>query len=189
MRDFSVGQCPGGFGHQGQDIVPAHCAFEGDGAERCAPERLTLLAVHAGIVHRAQGQEGLVILVNDADKHIRFRYLHMHPNALDAAGLVSGRNVAEGDVVGKIGNYNGQEAGTSYHLHFDMQVFTSDGWILVNPYTTLLNAYERLTGARGLVLQETVAAAPAVEIPRPAVRKPAKKRPIRRKSQRKRHRR
>jgi hypothetical protein len=37
----------------------------------------------------------------------------------------------------------------SYHLHFDMQVFTRDGWIWVNPYTTLIASYERLIRGRG----------------------------------------
>jgi hypothetical protein len=39
--------------------------------------------------------------------------------------------------------------GTSRHLHFDVQVFTRDGWIWVNPYVTLISAYERLIRGRG----------------------------------------
>ncbi len=27
-RDFQAGQCPGGFGHQGQDIRPATCTLD-----------------------------------------------------------------------------------------------------------------------------------------------------------------
>src|SRR5262249_51013899 len=34
-------------------------------------------------------------------------------------------------------------------LHFDMQVPTRLGWVFVNPYMTLVAAYERLIGARG----------------------------------------
>ena len=30
-----------------------------------------------------------------------------------------------------------------------MQVFTRDGWIWVNPYVTLISAYERLIRGRG----------------------------------------
>ncbi len=147
-RDFSVGQCPAGWGHQGEDIVPAHCAFEGD-KNRCDAQRLALVAVHSGTILRAPGQEGLVIVVNTPDAHLRFRYLHMDPKALDAAGLISGRVVSAGDPIGKISNFSGHEDGTSHHLHFDMQVLTRDGWILANPYATLVSAYERLIGARG----------------------------------------
>jgi hypothetical protein len=39
--------------------------------------------------------------------------------------------------------------GTSRHLHFDVQVFTRDGWLWVNPYVTLVTAYERLLRGRG----------------------------------------
>jgi hypothetical protein len=39
--------------------------------------------------------------------------------------------------------------GTTTHLHFDVQVFTRDGWIWVNPYVTLISAYERLISGRG----------------------------------------
>jgi len=34
-------------------------------------------------------------------------------------------------------------------LHFDVQVFTRDGWLLVNPYVTLISAYERRIRGRG----------------------------------------
>jgi hypothetical protein len=42
-----------------------------------------------------------------------------------------------------------KEAGTSYHVHFDIQVPTKLGWVFVNPYMTLVAAYERLIGERG----------------------------------------
>ena len=37
-RNFGVGQCAGGFGHQGQDIRPA-CSPRNEGAERCDPRQ------------------------------------------------------------------------------------------------------------------------------------------------------
>lgn len=52
-------------------------------------------------------------------------------------------------MIGEIGNFDRREGGTSYHLHFDVQVPTRDGWVFVNPYMTLVAAYERLIGARG----------------------------------------
>jgi hypothetical protein len=57
-------------------------------------------------------------------------------------------------VIGKIGNFSMHENGTSYHLHFDVQVPTKDGWVFVNPYMTLVSAYERLIGERGTELTE-----------------------------------
>ncbi len=57
--------------------------------------------------------------------------------------------VAEGEKIGVVSNYLDHPNGTSLHLHFDVQVFTRDGWIWVNPYTTLISAYERLIRGRG----------------------------------------
>jgi hypothetical protein len=48
-----------------------------------------------------------------------------------------------------VSNYLDRPNGTTRHLHFDVQVFTRDGWLWVNPYVTLVSAYERLIGGRG----------------------------------------
>jgi hypothetical protein len=86
--------------------------------------------------------------------HIRLRYIHMSPKRLDEAGIVSGKHFAEGETIGQVGNYNDYERGTTYHLHFDMQVPTEFGYVFVNPYMTLVSAYERLIGARGTEIKE-----------------------------------
>jgi pyruvate/2-oxoglutarate dehydrogenase complex dihydrolipoamide acyltransferase (E2) component len=78
----------------------------------------------------------------------------MNPKMLDAAGMVSGRKVVEGEVLGAVGDYENSEGGTSYHLHFDAQVPTRAGWVFFNPYMTLVAAYERLIGARGQVVND-----------------------------------
>jgi hypothetical protein len=80
---------------------------------------------------------------------------------MDADNLLSGRRVYEGEVIGEVGNYSGRENGTSYHLHFDIQVPTRHGWVLVNPYMTLVAAYERLIGERGTELADPGVAATA----------------------------
>jgi hypothetical protein len=64
--------------------------------------------------------------------------------------------VHEGEVIGQMSNYSDKVGGTSYHLHFDVQVPTKDGWVFVNPYMTLVAAYERLIGARGVELGDPV---------------------------------
>jgi hypothetical protein len=68
---------------------------------------------------------------------------------MDDDGLVSGRTVSEGEIIGKVATWGDYEAGTSYHLHFNLQVFTKEGWVWVNPYMTLVAAYEHLIGGRG----------------------------------------
>jgi hypothetical protein len=85
---------------------------------------------------------------------MRVRYIHMNPNLLDADGILSGKLVHEGDVIGKVANYNNREHGTTYHLHFDMQVPTRIGFVFVNPYMTLVAAYERLLGGRGTEIMD-----------------------------------
>jgi len=39
-----------------------------------------------------------------------------------------------------------------------VQVLTRDGWVFVNPYLTLVTAYERLIGGRGTVVRDSVVA-------------------------------
>ncbi len=156
-RGFPVGQCPAGNGHQGQDIRTPPCTPE-PGASRCTLDR-DVVAVRDGAILRAPGQEAAYLYVNTAREHLRFRYLHMHPRKMDDDGLLSGRLVNEGEVIGRIGNFSKKEGGTSYHLHFDVQVPTKDGWVFVNPYMTLVSSYERLIGARGeQVLEPTLLA-------------------------------
>jgi murein DD-endopeptidase MepM/ murein hydrolase activator NlpD len=103
--------------------------------------------------------------------------MHMNPNQLDDDGILSGKQVKAGETIGKVGNYNKRERGTTYHLHFDLQVPTRVGYVFVNPYMTLVAAYERLIGERGTEIKpgdpvppETVMA-PVIE--RPAVLPPA----------------
>lgn len=148
-RYFHVGQCPGGLGHQGQDLRPAACRQRIEGANRCEPNLHDVVAVRDGKVLRAQGQEALYIVSNTPNERLRFRYLHMHPKRFDADGMVSGRTVREGEVIGKAGNYFKRERATTYHLHFDLQVPTKYGWVFANPYMTLVAAYERLIRGRG----------------------------------------
>jgi murein DD-endopeptidase MepM/ murein hydrolase activator NlpD len=154
-RGFSVSQCPVGIGHQGQDVRPLIC-HPASNSDRCDPPG-DVVAARGGMILRSPRQEAAYLFVNAANEHIRFRYLHMSPRKMDADNLLSGRRVAEGEVIGEVGNYSMREAGTSYHLHFDIQVPTRDGWVFVSPYMTLVAAYERLIGERGTELADTPA--------------------------------
>ncbi len=148
-RHFFVGQCPGGEGHQGQDIRPSYCQMFNEGADRCLPYQHDVVAAADGMILRSPKLEALLMFVNAADAHLRVRYIHMSPKRMDADGLLSGRQVKRGEVLGQVGNFDNIANGTSNHLHFDLQVPTKVGWVLVSPYMTLVAAYERLIGARG----------------------------------------
>ncbi|HYZ47643.1 MAG TPA: M23 family metallopeptidase, partial [Sphingomonas sp.] len=148
-RSFEVGQCGGGYGHQGQDIRPAPCPPGDEGGAACDPRRQAVVAVRDGVVIRSPRQQAVTLQVNTRTEHIRFRYMHMNPSSMDADGLLNGRRVAEGEKIGVVSNYLDHPNGTSRHLHFDVQVFTRNGWLWVNPYTTLVSVYERLIRGRG----------------------------------------
>jgi hypothetical protein len=154
-RYFFVGQCGAGLGHQGQDIRPGSCHLHNDGADRCEPYHHDVVAVRDGMLLRAPKQEGLFLVANGENERVRFRYMHMNPNRMDEDGMLSGRRVTEGETIGKVGNYNRKENGTTYHLHFEAMVPTRDGWVRVNPYMTLVSAYERLIGGRGREIKDT----------------------------------
>ena len=167
-RSFEAWQCPGGWGHQGQDIRPVTCELRSD---RCPPGRHPTVAVRDGVLVRAKVDQAAFLLVNERNEHIRFRYMHMEPQQMNADGVLFGRRVSEGERIGAVSNYLDRIAGTSTHLHFDIQVFTRDGWIWVNPYATLIASYEHLIGARGKPYGaeptiETVSPVPSPE-PRP----------------------
>ena len=149
MRDFDVGQCPGGWGHQGEDIRPADCVISQIESTRCLPYKHTVAAVRDGMVWRNRGDLAAYIVADTADDFVRFRYLHMNPRFMDEDGLFSGREVSQGEIIGKVADWGDSQNGTSYHLHFNMQVFTRSGWVWVNPYMTLVLAYEQLIGGRG----------------------------------------
>jgi hypothetical protein len=162
QRDFLVGQCPGGYGHQGEDIRPAQCVLNNAEADRCLPYQDYVAAVQDGVIRRMPGNLAAYLVVNTADEHVRFRYLHMNPRFMDADGLLNGRQVSEGEIIGKVATWGDFENGTSYHLHFNIQVFTPVGWVWVNPYMTLVAAYERQIGGRG---REITPGEPAPPVP------------------------
>ena len=161
-RSFAVGQCPGGFGHQGQDIRPAPCPANGNDEDHCDPKHRPVVAVRDGVVIRSPKQQAATLQINTGTEHIRFRYMHMNPSTMDADRLLNGRHVQEGETIGVVSNYLDHPNGTTRHLHFDVQVFTRDGWLWVNPYVTLISAYERLIHGHGREIGPEIAASPAV---------------------------
>jgi hypothetical protein len=161
-RSFNVGQCASGFGHQGEDLRPGACPDPGDGPKTCDPKQQPVFAVRDGTLIRSRGQQAATLQVNSRNEHVRFRYMHMNPSSMDADGVLNGRVVAESEKIGVVSNYLDYPNGTSRHLHFDVQVFTRDGWIWVSPYATLISAYERLIRGRGREIGPELAASPAL---------------------------
>jgi len=51
-----------------------------------------------------------------------------------------------------------------------VQVFTRDGWLWVNPYVTLISAYERLIRGRGREIGPAAASAVAHAAPETVIR-------------------
>jgi hypothetical protein len=161
-RSFSVGQCASGHGHQGQDIRPGSCSSRNEGADSCDPKRQGVVAVRDGVLIRSPKQQAATLQINTRAEHMRFRYMHMNPAAMDADGVLNGRRVEEGEKIGVVSNYLDHPNGTTRHLHFDVQVFTRDGWLWVNPYVTLISAYERLIRGHGREIGPELSAPPAV---------------------------
>lgn len=159
-RDFAVGQCPSGRGHQGQDILGVTCE-PGPRKRDCRANHDEVVAARDGMILREAWNDSFFLVTNTSGERLRFRHLHMHPRRLDADGIASGRRVSEGETLGTIGNYNRRPGMTTTHLHFEMQVPTRDGWVRVNPYMTLVASYEHLIGARG---SEVAAPPPVPEI-------------------------
>ncbi len=161
-RDFEVGQCANGYGHQGQDIRPPSCLMKNDGADRCLPGKFAVVAVRDGVIVRAAKQQAVHLVVNTYNEHIRFRYMHMNPAHLDEDHVLHGRQVVEGETIGRVANFQDYAGGTTNHLHFDVQVFTREGWLWVNPYVTLIASYERLIGGHGREYSPPPPEAPAI---------------------------
>ena len=87
-RSFSVGQCVNGYGHQGEDVRPGACRARIEGG--CDPRQQPVFAVRDGIVIRSPKQQAATLQINTRTEHIRFRYMHMNPSALDADGVLNG---------------------------------------------------------------------------------------------------
>ena len=135
-----------GYGHQGEDIRPGNCVLNNAEADRCVPYQHDIAAVEDDGIRCMPGDSGATSLSTTYIMSLR------HPahefEMLDADGIANGREASEA-ILGKVADWGDYENGTSYHIHFNIQVFTSVGWVWVNPYMTLVAAYERLIGGRG----------------------------------------
>ncbi len=132
--------CPTG-GHEGVDIRAATCIPE-TGAVHWA------VAVEDGRIIAPSSARYTVKLQTDDGAF--YRYMHMK---MDALAVSDGEFVVKGQRIGKVFsdffNASGDRVPTTYHLHFEMyQNYAPDEdadpiFDQVNPYMTLINAYEK----------------------------------------------
>jgi hypothetical protein len=128
-RQWDVPLCPGGTGHQGQDIRPG----------TCEDNKHWAVAAEAGQITNI----GSYSVYLQADGGTRHRYLHMEPSSLTVS---EGQRVGKGDRLGKVSNAFGGTS-TTIHLHYDLyQNVSGVGNSYVPTYMSLVDSYERLLG-------------------------------------------
>lgn len=128
-RSWDVPMCPGGKGHQGQDIRPATCEKNKHWAVAAERGEITNIGTYT------------VTLVGESGS--RHRYLHMEPSSLQVS---VGSKVERGDRLGRVSNSFG-DTPTTIHLHYDIfQTVNGVGPSYVPPYMSLVRSYEELIG-------------------------------------------
>lgn len=136
-RTWDVPLCPGGKGHQGQDIRPTTCVKDVHWAVAAEAGRITEIGTYS------------VSLV--ADNGTRHRYLHMEPSSLTVS---VGDTVTQGQRLGRVSNAFGATP-TTIHLHYDIfQTVEGVGPGYVPTYMSLVRAYERLIGQQGRRIEQ-----------------------------------
>ena len=133
--------CPSGKGHQGQDIRGASCKKSSDLDAMGDTDTNVVVAAEAGHVIAKYPH---YIKVQSDDETSYINYLHM-----DQITVSLGDRVTRGQRLGRVANIGPSgEAYTTRHLHFELkQVMDLGGGpqeVHVNPYASLIKAYERL---------------------------------------------
>ncbi len=128
-RQWDVPLCPGGKGHQGQDIRPS----------TCEKDLHWVVSAEAGEVTQI-GSYSVYVISADGTRH---RYLHMNPERLE---VEVGDQVERGQRLGLVSNaFNGTP--TTIHLHYDIfQTVEGVGASYVPTYMSLVRSYEELIG-------------------------------------------
>lgn len=159
-RDWDMPLCPGGVGHQGQDIRAASCKAGVHPTVAVADGTITSIGSYSVYLTTADGT--------------RFDYLHMQDVVVK-----EGQKVKRGDPMGKVSNKFGGSA-TTVHLHFNIrQNVAGVGSVYVPGYLSLVKSYETLLGLDAPDAAAPDAAPPPAkapelqEAPRPSEPEPA----------------
>jgi len=115
----------------------------------CKDRQSRLLAVEDGILTKVTPYTQIEL--TSADGQRRWTYLHGHPDDITSLGLQVGSSVKKGDPIGTVSKYMLGTRSTTYHLHIQLRVKDGETWRIVNPYLTLVRAYERRFGVGALV--------------------------------------
>lgn len=156
-RTHDMPMCPGGKGHQGQDIRPA----------TCNKDRHWAVAADDGIIAHIGSYS--VTLQNK--NGTLFRYLHLSMSDLNVSAQ---ERVKKGDRIGKVSNtYPGSS--TTIHLHFDVKDYVIVGgksqFVFVPPYTSLVKSYKDLRAEAAVAAKKQPSARKAAVITKPVATK------------------
>jgi murein DD-endopeptidase MepM/ murein hydrolase activator NlpD len=113
--------------HQGVDIR----------AKTCERNKHWAVAVEDGIVVSI-GSYSLYLVGSETG--IKYTYLHMEPSSLQVA---THNFVKKGQRLGRVSNVMPPDR-TTTHLHFEIQLPSSNGFNFASPYMSLVMAYQRL---------------------------------------------
>ncbi|WP_333793870.1 M23 family metallopeptidase [Hyphomicrobium sp.] len=134
IRSWDMPLCPGGAGHQGQDIRPP--SWKDNYWE--------VVAVADGQIVNVTTNTTVQLKANDGTDYY---YLHMHPKSIT---VKTGAKVKQGQVLGKVSRYMGGKVGTSLHLHLQVRQRVSVGGktlqVYVPTFPSLIAALRRAKG-------------------------------------------
>jgi murein DD-endopeptidase MepM/ murein hydrolase activator NlpD len=129
-RSWEMPLCPGGRGHQGQDIRPETCRDKAHWAVAATDGMITSIGTYS------------VYLT--ADDGTRYDYLHMDPATL---AVSRGQRVRRGQRLGLVSDAFGSSS-TSIHLHFNIRKFVAGvGTVYAPTYMSLIESYREHIGA------------------------------------------
>lgn len=129
-RSWEMPLCPGGRGHQGQDIRPETCRDKAHWAVATTDGMITSIGTYS------------VYLT--ADDGTRYDYLHMDPATL---AVSRGQRVRRGQRLGLVSDAFGSSS-TSIHLHFNIRKFVAGvGTVYAPTYMSLIESYREHIGA------------------------------------------
>jgi len=156
VRGWDVPICPSGKGHTAVDIRGGTID---PSTGKVAPlkgsdgNRVRIVAVEDGTITAIRKSNAITLL--SADGRREWEYLHI---CEDDVAVKQGQTVKAGTLLGLLGNcFLGQKNASTWHLHLVLRLRSSAGvGRLVNPYMTLVRAYERKHGPGMMVSETTV---------------------------------
>lgn len=134
VRSWDMPLCPGGAGHQGQDIRPPSWK----------DNHWEAVAVADGQIVNVTTNTTVQLKANDGTDYY---YLHMHPKSIT---VKTGAKVKQGQVLGKVSRYMGGKVATSLHLHLQVRQRVKVGdktlQVYVPTFPSLIAALRRAKG-------------------------------------------